>query len=399
MSATIRFGRVACIILMMFTHVRPYPAFWYMPRFGWWDYGWHWVYAFFSLYVGKASVPLLGLISGWLLGTQYKAPWWKTAQKKARTILLPLFIWNAVLLFIMMSLPWFEPGWPRPADGWGWFFKFFPLQDYPTNSPLYFMRDLFLCMLLAPVLLWFFDRFGRRAMIGLLALTIAFASLPYEGWVWQDWVPGIGGKPVWLLLTRPVILPTFVTGLILARRGIDIRAPRFFNQWAALAAAAWLLLELPMLVPVSRMYFAWLPIVGHVPEIITRYALAYLLWWVVAHVALRPFGRQVARLEPYIFFIFCTHHIVYLTLATEFDGRGVRNAIAPIYPLYFFLQPLIAVSVGLAFYKLMSLLSPTLLGWVTGGRVAGKDRRRAEVAAVPLPEASIPEGGAALKRS
>ncbi|WP_157217483.1 acyltransferase family protein [Flavisphingomonas formosensis] len=376
MSDTIRFARVACIILMMFTHVRPYPAFWYMPRFGWWDYGWHWVYAFFSLYVGKASVPLLGLISGWLLGMQYKAPWWSVARKKARTILLPLFIWNAVLLFVMMSLPWFEPTWPRPTDAIGWFYKFFPLRDYPTNSPLYFMRDLFLCMLLAPALLWLFDRWGTRAMIAVFAVVLIFAAIADEG----------------TILTRPVILPTFVTGLVLARRAIDVRAPRFFNHWGALAAGTWLLIELPTLVPVYRLYFTWLPIAGHVPEIITRYALAYLLWWWVAHVALKPFGRQVARLEPYIFFIFCTHHIVYLALATEFDGRGVRNAIAPIYPLYFFLQPLIAVCVGFAFYKLMSLISPSLLGWVTGGRVAGRDKARAA-------HAPAPEGGAALKRS
>lgn len=376
MSDTIRFARVACIILMMFTHVRPYPAFWYMPRFGWWDYGWHWVYAFFSLYVGKASVPLLGLISGWLLGMQYKAPWWRTARKKARTILLPLFIWNAVLLFILMSLPWLEPGWARPGDALGWLQKFFPLRDYPTNSPLYFMRDLFLCMLMAPAMLWLFDRGGARAMGLVLAAVLLFAAIADEG----------------TLLTRPVILPTFVTGLILARRGVDVRAPRFFNRWGALAAAAWLLIELPTLLPIGRLYFAWLPIAGHVPELISRYALAYLLWWGVAHVALRPLGRQVARLEPYIFFIFCTHHIVYLALATEFDGRGVRNAISPFYPIYFFLQPLVAVCVGLAFYKLMSLISPTLLGWVTGGRVAGRDKAHAH-------HAPVPEGGAALKRS
>lgn len=352
MSHTIRVARVACIFLMMFTHVRPYPAFTHFPQDGL-NWSLHLVYASLALILGKASVPLLGAVSGWLFAVGWKGGWRQNALRKTRTVLLPLLIWNGIVLAILFALPDFEPRWRRPDDALGWVAKIFPLTEYPTNSPLYFLRDLFLCTLAAPVLLWLFDRFGRIGMAGVLAAACLFAIVAGEHTVF----------------TKPVILPTFVLGLIIARIGIDVLRRDFFIAPLMLAAAIWVAIDLAVIVPVTGTRFVWSPWVGHLPELVTRFALAYLLWRGITMLAEARAGRTLALIEPYIFFIFCSHHIVQLFFWEAFGGFIRNGPFSPVYLLYFFAQPVLAMLAGIAGYRILAMAAPGVLGVLTGGRV------------------------------
>src|SRR3546814_1686803 len=51
---------------------------------------------------GRSAVPLLGLISGWLVeGSSRTHDWLRHVGRKVRTILLPMILWNALaILFV-----------------------------------------------------------------------------------------------------------------------------------------------------------------------------------------------------------------------------------------------------------------------------------------------------------
>lgn len=364
MSHTIRVARVTCIFLMMYTHARPYPEFEHFPHLLH-NIVLHLIYAVPGLLLGKASVPLLGAVSGWLFAFTYRGDWRGNIWKKARTVLLPLFLWNALLLIILWSMPGLEPRWQRPVDALGWLGKFVPLVDYPTNSPLYFLRDLFICMMVAPALVFWFDARGKVAMAWAFAAACLFAIVARE----------------YVVLTRPVILPTFVGGLILARLGTDVLAQRFFKRPLLAACAVWVAIELCVVLPLTGVRFHWWPILGNAPEVLSRFALAYLLWWGVVALARHAAGRAIAQLEPYIFFVFCTHHIVQLFAWTWF-GQFIHNgAYSPIYPYWFLFQPVQAMIVGIGAYMLLAQFAPKTLGVLTGGRIApGRGPRRWAVA-------------------
>ena len=353
MSHAIRVTRVACIFFMMFTHVRPYPEFEHFPRLAY-NIVLHLFYAVPSLLIGKASVPLLGAISGWLFVQSYRGGWADNAKKKLRSVLLPLLLWNGLVLLLLWAIPSLETRWIRPDDIAGWIDKFVPLVDYPTNSPLYFLRDLFLCTLAAPLLLAAFDRWGAQAMAAAMVGAILFASVFVDGF----------------LLTRPVILPTFLAGLILARTRAPVLERRFFDTRLLWVATAWTMVALCVTVPLLGTRFAWLPELGALPEVVTRFALAFLMWRAIVQLANMPAGRVAARLEPYIFFVFCTHHIVQLFSWYLFGGMISNGAYSPVYPLYFFAEPVMAMLVGIAGYRLLARVAPKALGVLTGGRIA-----------------------------
>lgn len=359
MSQTIRVARVTCIFLMMYTHARPYPEFANFPH-ELHNIILHTLYAIPSLLLGKASVPLLGAVSGWLFALTFKGSWRSNALKKARTVLLPLFLWNALLLIILWSIPALEPRWARPVDALGWLGKFIPLVEYPTNSPLYFLRDLFICMMAAPLLLRWFDAKGKIAMGIAFGASCLFAMVAHE----------------YFVLTRPVILPTFVGGLILARLATDVLSARFIKPSLLAVAAIWCALSLCVTIPLTGTRYIWSPWLGSAPEVLNRFALAYLLWWGVAALARTGAGRTIAALEPYIFFVFCSHHIVQL-FAWVLIGEFIQNgAYSPVYPFYFFVQPVLAVLVGIAGYRLLAVVAPRQLDLLVGGRKASPGKRR-----------------------
>src|SRR3546814_9809028 len=56
---------------------------------------------------GRSAVPLLGLISGWLVaGSARTRDWRSHIGRKARTILLPMILWNALALVLVSGSAW-----------------------------------------------------------------------------------------------------------------------------------------------------------------------------------------------------------------------------------------------------------------------------------------------------
>src|SRR3546814_3678249 len=137
------------------------------------------------------------MISGWLVsGSSSHRTYGAFIGGKTRTILLPMLLWNLLALLIISGGAYagFLKA-PMPASFQEAFNQLLCLTaPNETNVQMAFLRDLFVCMMLAPLLV----RLPGRRLILLAAMTA----------VWT-----IFGLLVPLLL-RPAILLFFIGGIL-----------------------------------------------------------------------------------------------------------------------------------------------------------------------------------------
>src|SRR5690606_28736215 len=144
---------------------------------------------------GHSAVPLLGLISGWLVsGSSRTRDWGSHVGRKMQTILLPMLTWNALGILLVSGAAFlFHMLAPVPHSA-EWIVQelFIVSRNPDINVQMPFLRDLFLCMLAAPLLV---------RLPGWLLMTVAGIALACQ-------ITGLG-PPV---LMRPSILFFFVIG-------------------------------------------------------------------------------------------------------------------------------------------------------------------------------------------
>lgn len=118
--------------------------------------------------LGRCAVPLFFVISGWL-AWQKEESYPALVKKKTRTLLAPYLVWNAaaaLAFFLCQQLaalrPFFATIIISELDGKGWLGLFIgrdvegagaaDSQMHPLVYQFWFLRDLFLCSLLIPLL-------------------------------------------------------------------------------------------------------------------------------------------------------------------------------------------------------------------------------------------------------
>lgn len=256
-----------------------------------------WLRVFLSESVFRVGVPCLSAISGYLLlrkGVE-SFDYRHVLGRKMQSVLLPLLIWNgAFFLFVYIAqsqgigqgyLPDVtQARFPELLN------LLFALNGEPINLPLYFLRDLFVCILLSPVLIWLVKRYPFLTLAILLVLTV---------------VP----VPVYIVLRQSILL-SFAIGMACAIHKVDVRrmdpyaAPvsaAFFAASAGLAAALYKLgPDYPYWLDVTRNLFILIGIPG---------------FWALSALLIRSqIGQQMSRAGGLSFWIFCTHYPVLLML-------------------------------------------------------------------------------------
>lgn len=108
--------------------------------------------------VASAALPTLSLIAGYLAFYTYqKRGYLETITRKIRTLLLPMILWNLVmvgLLFWLASIGiQIRPDLKlHEGDTLSWVNALVGVSVLPVNAPLYFIRELILCFMFMPVL-------------------------------------------------------------------------------------------------------------------------------------------------------------------------------------------------------------------------------------------------------
>jgi fucose 4-O-acetylase-like acetyltransferase len=309
--------------------------------------------------LGRSAVPLLSIISGWLVAPSVRRRSYSGFVKdKAATLLAPMLAWNLIAMTLVCGAA--QMGWlhaPKAVSlGWTLNELFCLTGPNDVNVQIAFLRDIFVIMLTAPLLV----RLPTWAL-GLVAVGAA---------VWC-----IGGWNLVVLL-RPQILLFFIVG-VMARRYDWATA---VGRWRWLAAAAPFCLVGPVVVALSIWGQAWSdvhPAITAAFDLGLRLAAAILFWRIATALAPRPAGRALRALAPLAFLMFCAH-MTMIWFGGPWLGQFTGPLGAPAYPALLLVQPLLVLAATAVLREALLALSPGLTAFFSGGqaRVASQAIRR-----------------------
>ncbi len=307
----------------------------------------NWLRVFLTESLFRVGVPALSAISGYLLfrngwdGFDYA----KAVRTKSRTVLLPFLLWNTAvfLAFFILLRMGIGDGYvldPKNASWRDLLSQLFAIEAYPVDIPLYFLRDLFVCILLSPLLAWLIRRipFVTLSVLFLLAL-----------------IPDLS---LYLVL-RCSILFSFSFGIYASLYKIDIKA---LDRYAPLGIA--------LLIIASALLARAIYINGPIlPEWVkfSRNLLAIIgaagFWLLSAPLIKTEAGQKLSKTGSLSFWIFCAHQPLLVCLWIIWGKSGVN-----FYPLFFVGSIAILFPILIVSNNLTRNNAPRLYGILTGGR-------------------------------
>ena len=352
-SARINLMRIVLISGIIFVHVPYDPATSpYLGQFG----GLDWMRVFLADSLFRIGVPCLSAISGYLLF--YRGfetfDYRKTLRTKAATILLPFLLWNvAFLLFVYAAqsngigfgyLPDVVNATPREFLNLG-----LAIETWPINVPLYFLRDLLLCLLLSPLIALAVLRYPRTTLV----LMLAFAVLPL---------------PSGLLLKKSILFG-FSFGVCAALHRIDIRRLDRFAAPVVLGMLAMALLLSLALFAYGPEFPAWLDTLRSLAAI----AGIFGAWALSALLIRTNAGRSLSRMGGLSFWIFCGHYPLLILFWMVWNRLGI-----PDYPLFYAASPVLALTILVVSHAATQRYLPRLHAILTGRRRGNRKSLPAE---------------------
>ena len=295
--------------------------------------------------VFRLCVPIFFSISGYLFYLTYKpttAAYGRMLVKKTRTILLPYLLFNALtiaLIFIFNKVPYIGDINGLYREG---VLKYlFGLYRFPAVYPLWFLRDLYVYFILAPVF------YIVSVEIPLLGLVVFWA-------IWM-FVPQ-AGLPVEL---SGVFF--FYTGCLLARTGADLDAARRFTipvcalYVAVLLAVSWV------------EYYQGFPPIYHMLYRHDMILGTAALWLLTGY---RRFGESpfLLRLSGISFFVYLTHEPIlsYLIYVTRFVFHPTSGTLVGLG--YMLLLTALTFALCVCLGRLLARYAPGAYALATGAR-------------------------------
>lgn len=359
-SRSIEIARVLCIFFMIYVHVNPGVAEFDPAGRGVSAFDWTRLMIVDSL--GRASVALLSIVSGYLsFRSLARTPFPRFAGRRARALLVPMAIWSALFIALAVMGEQVSPGYAEktlggPLDLWRLPSLLLGLLSAPANLPLAFLRDIFVCSLLAPGLVIALRRgYGLFAAL-VLGLYLAGIFTP--------------------LFLTPNLLAYYALGLLVAQTGWSTRIDPAIEiaAWVLFALMGWAIAILHVRIIANPA--PGLEVWSEVWLTVIRLPAAIAFWTLSMRLSRSHLGARIAAIEPYIFTAFCAHMIV-LTVAWFAWQQVLGTYYAPAYPVFFFLGPVYAIVCGVVIAEAGTRISPTLFGIVNGGRSLKTSRKLA----------------------
>lgn len=301
-SAAIRMIRPLLVLFITFAHIGLLNAYGLMEITAPLDFD-GWLTVFLQAGLAKSGVPLLSLISGYLaVVTLERYGYFKVLLRKARRLLWPMF-WSNLLFIILITYPEQarDPGVRPdleiyPFNVMGWFQATFAYYKLPANQPLFFLKDLFTCFLLLPLLIAVSRiRYLNVLVIGWMAWKCIYLNSAFLFDVYP------------LIFMRFDIVFAFYIGILLNywRKDLVITHPRLnqalvllFLAVSSLAASLYLVLAKPE----HLALFLWADFIVKVCGVLGCIAIMSLL-------ATFPgwLSRLLDWLSPFAYTLFLTH--------------------------------------------------------------------------------------------
>lgn len=342
LSEAISLARVLCILLLVYAHAQPYS-----PGVPTTVFSQEGVIYFLRLLLGQSSVPLLSVVSGYLLAKSMSARRYTDELKnKLYTLIVPLVLWNLIYIF----KGFLESGWagvPAAAD---WPDAVLAISAPPAMMPLYFLRDVFLCFLVSPLLLGA----ARKAPLLTTTALLINAVLNADGPVFINSAIPLYFFAGCLLWSRAVVIPT--EGL-----------PR-----TAVVASVVTLVGLSLAPIYGYAPPGWSLSLPHSPAYglaaIALFASGSVVFWQAACVLRsHPVGRFLMRYEPIAFFIFCTHGMAAGIWWMALVRTGLAESPAAVL-VFFICAPLLVLVSAVIAIRIGITVAPVVLKPLLGGR-------------------------------
>lgn len=292
--------------------------------------------AFFTHGVFRATVPLLTVVSGYLVFTSglHRTPL-RLLRKKTSSILLPLIVWNAplvALIFLVQAYALSSHAFSAtlyPFDLQQWLNALIGLQAPPVNYPLFFLRDLFVLSLLSPL----FGLFLQRApYLGLLAvLTVFYVDLDGD-----------------LVIRNSMLVSYYLGGLAVYRQwnlnAWDRHAKGLLLLFLG-SSAAMVLFEVE-----NRSYF--------------RLLAPFMLWPALSLILNHRLGDWIYQHSKFSFFTFLAHGPLLLVFWLLFQKLPGSTP----YALFWLLAPPLTIGLCIVLGRGFKTWLPKTASWVLGGR-------------------------------
>jgi len=340
-SETIQVARVFCILFMMTTHIWPGLEKVLVARAQSPDYG-----LFLVMDVlGRASVPLLSLFSGFLFFTSFARRGVRgVVASKFLTLIVPMVAWSLPMIAIAYGEAMlFGRDGTTPQTVMDWLNALFAITREPANGSLHFLRDIFIMALYGCVVLSLYRYSRMAALIAGIAIVL-FEQIPSGG-----------------LVFRNTIATFYMAGILVAERQWISRTPSW--PWVAIAVAVLVgARQFDLLYASDDIWTRRLS--DHLP----RVAATLLAWRLCHEIVVRTsmLKRAMLTLQPHIFTVFCSHQISVKGVAAVALLLHWHPGHAA-YPAVFFGQLILCTAVGVGLSLLLAPF-PLLRGKRPGRR-------------------------------
>jgi len=311
---------------------------------------------------GRAGAALLSVISGYLAATALLRPGSSRMalyRRRFVSIVLPMMFWAVVTFFVYLAVSQSRPTFLSEADTLlEWINTIIFLTHMPDGPTMHlgFLRDLFVCVLLAPLLLAMCQ---RAAWVLLLVLGLLYLFEHEQALV---------------IILRPLVVFAFTIGVFMATRhanlrGLDHLWPVFMGL-AAISTVVIMMVNEGVAPGLNQVFAqAGLQFNETVLYPIGRLFGSLAIWTLLPLIMGGKIQQWVIRFSPYLFAAFCSH---YLMLTLIFFGGwmplfGDRQS--DLYIVWFLFAPMLSMVVAFCIVQVAIRIAPPLATLITGGRM------------------------------
>ncbi len=313
-----------------------------------------------SLGICGIAVPFFFIVSGFLIAHQYDdgVLYSQLLKKRYYSLIKPYFYWCIIYLFTYTTFTVYgnhlsgrtlneNTCLVMPLYSWVNPFRIlgFDLFDFPTNGPLWYVRNLFFLALMSIVLLEVIrNRAMGRTVIALFTVLYLLHFIIPRPW-WQFFQTGFSFKG----------LLFFSIGIYLQRFPITWR-PNFV--FALALFFCWVLLALPWKLSSNCSF-----VILHISFIIGCVAL----WSIYDFIPLR--GKlESCRYTKYSFFIYASHYAILNMLFCQKACTLLRKHVFDSDLMIYFLRFVVPVAISIGLAYTLEKYMPKIYRALTGGR-------------------------------
>jgi peptidoglycan/LPS O-acetylase OafA/YrhL len=305
-SAAIRMIRPLLIVLMSFAHFGILDHLSRMNSVATLDFS-NWLMVFLKGSLAKSGVPLLSLISGYLAVLSLdRYGYLQVLGRKARRLVWPL-IWANLLFIVLITWPSqaqdanFRPDLEiYPFNAYGWFQATLAFHKLPANQPLYFLKDLYTCFLLLPLLAAVARvKYLNVAVIFWMAYKCIYLESAFLFEVYPLWFMRFD---IVFAFYIGILLYHWKKDLVINSNKINAGLVTLFLSAAGLASVVYVLLAKPE----YRELFLWMDFLVKICSVLGCIAIMSLL---VNHQGRA--SRLLDWLSPFAYTLFLTHLFVF----------------------------------------------------------------------------------------